>query len=185
MCSEQGPTMKTIHAVLVAVMVVGAMACGGEEPVDCEACTAEESVGEEEIGEVQQVQDTALCCWCASPPPGCAEEPPPVPATVAVGLRMTNQTGVASAWVGYSIVVRSPEGTVRSDASRWGMMEMDGTTTSILSSPATPFVGDNVTLSVSKDSATTTKTFTALSNVTCSGTLTMHDGTAVPAVTCT
>lgn len=169
--------MNKAMMLVVSVVAVALVACGGEEPCPESTCT------QEELGAVHQVQETALCCWCDVPPPGCTEDPEPLP-PVEVALTMTNQTGTASAWVYYSIVVTDVQGTVRSDASRWGMMEMDGATTSTLSSPATPFPGDHVKVTISKDSATTTQTFTAWNNVTCSGTLVLYDGTAFPSVSC-
>lgn len=81
--------MKSTLQIVAMVMGVVMVACGGG---DAEPC----SMGDcsEEIGDVQQVQETALCCWCDVPPPGCNEEDPgdPTPTTPPAAPTIANET---------------------------------------------------------------------------------------------
>lgn len=64
--------MKSITSVVafvaVAVLAVGCAGETHEPPAICETGVCEEPGA-------GTTEDTALCCWCDNPPPGCEEEP--------------------------------------------------------------------------------------------------------------
>lgn len=167
----------SLKLLVVSVVLVGVVGCGGMEPCQGQACQ-----GVEEVGEVQQVQDFA--CPVNDPtcnPPGEEDDAPP---PYSIGLTITNQTARNSVWVFYSIVVKTRAGQVRSDMSRWGSIKVDAYGTGYLNTPATAYWGDNVTVNTNHESLSTTQTFSVTKSMHCNGVITMFDGVPVPSTSC-